>query len=135
MNLVERRNATRQTMERFAGHPFAWGEYDCGTMVISHLRLFGYDEVIGPGGWSTAIGLQRWLIRHGGSGAAALDGWIGARIDPARRIVGDILEMPAALSLGAFGIAIGNGRVLAYYEGLEGAAIIQPVQFLTAWRP
>ncbi len=43
--------------------------------------------------------------------------------------------MPAALAIGAFGIAIGNGRVLAYYEGLEGAAIIQPVQFLAAWRP
>ncbi len=73
MTLSERRNITRQTMDRFAGHPFAWGEYDCGTMVISHLRQFGYGDVIGEGRWSTPLGLQRWLNRHGGSGGAALD--------------------------------------------------------------
>ncbi|SEI67998.1 hypothetical protein SAMN05518849_101535 [Sphingobium sp. AP50] len=134
MNLSDRRDATRQTMERFVGPAFAWGEHDCGVMVISHLRLFGY--AIEEGGWSTPLGLQRWLSRNGGSGPAFLDGLIGNRIAPAQRIVGDIVEMPAPLSfLGAFGIAMPNSRVLAYYEGAESAAIIQPSSFLAAWRP
>jgi hypothetical protein len=134
MNLADRRDAARQTLERFAGHPFTWGEYDCGVMVISHLRLLGYE--IADGGWTTPIGLQRWLTKQGGSGAACLDGWTGNRIEPARRIVGDIVQMPTAMEIfGAFGIALSNGRVLAYLDGMEGAAVIQPILFLAAWRP
>lgn len=134
MMLSERREATRQTLERFAGYPFAWGEYDCGRMVIHHLRLLGYQ--IDDGGWTTPMGLRRWLTKQGGTGAACLDGWTGNRIEPARRIVGDIVQMPTALEIiGAFGIALGNGRVLAYLDGIDGAAVIQPHQFLAAWRP
>lgn len=136
MDLEKRRNATRQTLDRFAGQPFAWGEFDCGKMVIAHLRLMGHRPLLGPGGsWKTPIGLQRFLRRHGGSGAACIDGWLPhSRIIPAQAIVGDIVEMPGDGLFGAFGISVGNGRILAYHEEAEGAAIIQPVQFLAAWR-
>ena len=136
MDLSKRRDATRQTVERFAGHPFAWGSFDCGKMVIAHLRLMGRRPVLGPGGsWKTAIGLQRFLRRHGGTGAACLDDWMpGSRIIPAQTIVGDIVELPGDSVGGTFGVCVGNGRVLAYFEDVEGAAILAPTQFLAAWR-
>ena len=130
MDLAARRDATRRTVERFAGHPFAWGQYDCGKMVIAHLRLMGRRPVLGPGGsWKTIA------RRHGGSGSACLDRWMpGSRIIPAQAIIGDIVEMPGEEPFGAFGVCVGNGRVLAYHEDAEGAAIIQPGQYLAAWR-
>ena len=136
MDLAARRDATRRTLERFAGHPFAWGQYDCGKMVIAHLRLMGRRPVLGPGGsWKTMAGALRFARRHGGSGSACLDGWMpGSRIIPAHAIIGDIVEMPGEEPFGAFGVCVGNGRVLAYHEDAEGAAIIQPGQYVAAWR-
>ena len=136
MDLAARRDATRRTVERFAGHPFAWGQYDCGKMVIAHLRLMGRRPVLGPGGsWKTMAGAHRFARRHGGSGSACLDGWMpGSRIIPAHAIIGDIVEMPGEEPFGAFGVCVGNGRVLAYHEDAEGAAIIQPGQYVAAWR-
>ncbi|MGW8202973.1 DUF6950 family protein [Sphingomonas bisphenolicum] len=136
MDLLKRRDATSKTVERFAGHPFAWGQYDCGKMVIAHLRLMGRRPVLGPGGsWKTMAGAHRFARRHGGTGAACLDGWLPhARIVPAQAIIGDIVEMPGEEPFGAFGVCVGNGRVLAYHEDAEGAAIIQPVEYLAAWR-
>ncbi|MAN12108.1 MAG: hypothetical protein CMN63_06805 [Sphingobium sp.] len=136
MDLAARRDATRRTVERFAGHPFAWGQYDCGKMVIAHLRLMGRRPVLGPGGsWKSAVGLARFLRRHGGSGAACLDEWMPhSRIIPAQAIIGDVVEMPGDSVGGTFGVCVGNGRVLAYHEDAEAAAIIQPGQYLAAWR-
>ena len=136
MDLAARRDATRRTVERFAGHPFAWGQYDCGKMVIAHLRMMGRRPVLGPGGsWKSAVGLARFLRRHGGSGAACLDEWMPhSRIIPAQAIIGDVVEMPGDSVGGTFGVCVGNGRVLAYHEDAEAAAIIQPGQYLAAWR-
>jgi hypothetical protein len=35
---------------------------------------------------------------------------------------------------GALAMAVGNGRVLSYHEDLDGADIVQPIQYLAAWR-
>lgn len=135
MILIERRDATLRTMERFVGPAFDWGKYDCGKMLIAHLREMGHRPRIGAGGtWKTPLGLKRFLASHGGSGAACLDGWGLMRIAPAMAIVGDILEMPGEPPFGAFGICVGNARVMAYHEDTEGAAIIQPTDYVAAWR-
>ena len=135
MNILERRDATQRTMDRFVGRPFAWGKYDCGKMLISHLREMNHRPTIGVGGtWCTPLGLKRFLARKGGSGAACLDGWGLPRIAPAEAWIGDVIEMPGEPPFGAFGVSIGNGRALAYYEEAEGAAVIQPLQFIAAWR-
>lgn len=136
MNLNKRRDATQQTLNRFVGQPFAIGRFDCGKMVISHLRAMGRRPRIGPGGtWQSMMGLHRFLRRHGGSGAACLDGWLPhSRISGASAIIGDIVQIPGEEPVGAFGVCVGNGRVLAYHEDAEGAAIIQPLQYLSAWR-
>lgn len=133
--MVKRAEATRATLDRYAGKPLIFGKDDCGKMLISHLREMGHRPLIGPGGtWKSLLGLRRFLARHGGSGADCLDQWGLLRITPASAVVGDIIEMPGEPPFGAFGVCLGNGRVLAWHEDAEGAAVIQPLQYVAAWR-
>ena len=134
MNLSERRDAVEATLARFAGRPFAFGVCDCGLMVIAHLKAMGWPIRTG-GTWKTALGLKRFLRRHGGSGAACIDGWGVPRIAPAMALIGDVVELPGETEFGSFGVAIGNGRVLAFHQDVDGAAILQPNDPpLAAWR-
>lgn len=134
MNLAERRDATAKTLEAFAGKDFAFGQCDCGLMVIAHLKAMGWNIKTG-GAWKTALGLKRFLRRHGGTGSACIDGWGVPRIPPAAAVIGDIVEMEGETEFGSFGVAVGNGRVLAFHQDVIGAAIIQPVSPpLAAWR-
>ena len=130
---MDRVSITQKTLEKFVGRSFEFGKYDCGLMVVSHIKAMGWKIRTG-GTWSTAVGLQRFLRRHGGTGAACIDGWGIPRITPAMSIVGDVVELPGEPPFGAFGICLGNGRVLAYHEDVEGAAVIQPTEYVTAWR-
>jgi hypothetical protein len=56
------------------------------------------------------------------------------RIAPAEAIVGDLLMLPGVDRLGGLAIALGNGRVVAYHEDVAAAAVLQPLQYLAAWR-
>lgn len=135
MNLQERRDATEGTANRFLGHAFAFGRYDCGKMLIAHLRNMRHRPTIGPGGtWTSALGLKRFLARHGGSGAACLDGWGLIRIPPAAALIGDIVQVPGETEFGAFGISGGNGLLLGYHQDVEGVAWLRPSAFIAAWR-
>lgn len=135
MNLAERAEVTRSTLDRFAGKPFEFGVCDCGLLVISHLKAMGWKIRTG-GTWKSALALKRFLRRHGGTGAACIDGWGLPRIAPAMAIVGDIVEMQGETEFGSFGVCVGNGRVMAFHEDAEGVAIIQPtgLPILSAWR-
>lgn len=134
MGLVERVNAVNATIEGFAGRPFAFGDCDCGKMVIAHLKAMGWTIKTG-GTWTSTLGLKRFLRRHGGSGAACIDGWGVPRIPPAAAIVGDIVELRDEGDLGAFGVVVGNGRILAFHEDAPGAAVLQPIEPpIAAWR-
>jgi hypothetical protein len=135
VNLVERRDITERSIAAFAGKPLAHGSIDCGKLVIRHLRNMGHRPLIGPGGtWRNKAGLLRFLRRHGGSGAACLDGWGLPRIPPAAAIIGDILELPGEPPFSAFGIATGNGSVAAYHEDSDLLVYQRPSQFIAAWR-
>jgi len=134
MNLVERVEITNATLAQFVGQPFAFGACDCGLMVIRHLKAMGWTIRTG-GTWKTATALKRFLKRHGGSGAACIDSWGLPRIAPAAAIVGDIVEIQGVPPFGAFGICVGNGRIMAFHEDAEGVAILQPVEPpIAAWR-
>lgn len=134
MNLAERAEITRATLDRFAGKPFAFGSCDCGLIVISHLKAMGWPIRTG-GTWKSAVALKRFLNRHGGTGAACIDGWGLPRIPPAMAIVGDLIELEGEPPFGAFGVCLGNGRVMAFHEDAEGVAVLQPTTPpLTAWR-
>lgn len=134
MNLAERADITRATLERFAGRPFAFGSCDCGLIVIAHLKAMGWPIRTG-GTWKSAVALKRFLNRHGGTGAACIDSWGLARIPPAMAIVGDLVEIEGEPPFGAFGVCLGNGRVMAFHEDVDGVAVLQPTKPpLAAWR-
>ena len=140
MTLDEVARLTTDTRNRFAGAVLDYFDNDCGKMVIFHLKLFPrWLPVIGPAGqWRSARGLYKFLKRNGGSGAAVIDGWGVPRIDRARAMMGDIVEMPGEPPMGAFGVVMGNGAVLAWTEheaAQDTAAILRPSEILTAWRP
>jgi hypothetical protein len=126
-----------RTWKKFDGHPFAWGKYDCGKLIISHLREMGHRPAIGAeGSWKSLQGVRRFLARHGGTGGACLDGWGLMRIAPANVLLGDIVELPGEPPFGAFGVALdnGRGRLMGYHEEADGLCAMQGVQFLSAWR-
>lgn len=132
-NLLERQTLVDAVLAEFGPHPFKWGEHDCGKMIIWHLRNAS-RPVMADGTWLSQRGLIKWLKRNGGDGATCLDGWGLERIPSARVLPGDIVEIDGSDSpTGAFGIVLGNGRVIAYHEAVETLAVIQPAHLKAAW--
>lgn len=135
--LLEVRTAAAQaTLSRFLDQPFQWGKNDCGRLVAFHLRKLGYPVKLAKAGtYASALGARRALQRLGFSSLhEAVDSYGLARIPPAAAIIGDIIALPSDDGVGALGVALGNGRVLAYHQDAEGAVVIQPTEYVTAWR-
>ena len=134
--MVARVAAAQATLDRFKDAPFALGKNDCARMVAFHLRKLGVAvKLAKAGSYSSALGGRRALKRLGfGSLAEAVDAHGLLRIPPAAAAVGDLLELPAEDSFGALGVALGNGRVLAYHQDATGAVVVQPLEYVAAWR-
>lgn len=135
LDLNQRAKVTQETLDSFIAHDFQWGKYDCGKMMIYQVRAMGHKISTG-GTWDSPLALARFLRRHGGSGAACLDGWGLLRIPAAMVVVGDVVELAGGEPpFGAFGVYVGNGRVMAYHEDVAGLAILQPTEpYVAAWR-
>jgi hypothetical protein len=58
------------------------------------------------------------------------------RIAPAAAWPGDLIEIPAEERnpLGCFMVALTNGRAVGYVDGAIGAAVLQPLEYVAAWR-
>jgi hypothetical protein len=137
IEMVRRQKAAQATVNRFKGAPFAYGRNDCVRMAVFVLRQMGHRPHLGRAGtYSSARGAVRALKRAGfASLAEAMDGQHLARIAPAAALPGDLVMIPAEAPFdGALTVAVGNGRVLGYHQDLDGADILQPVQYLAAWR-
>ncbi|WP_407698081.1 DUF6950 family protein [Stakelama tenebrarum] len=133
--MVDRRDATRRTMDRFLGRPHALGSADCGKMGIFQLRQMGKRPRIGAGGtWKSRLGAVRFMNAHGGSMAACLDGWGLPRILPAEALIGDLIEMPGEAPFGAMVVYLGNQSALGWHEEAEGCAVLRVRHPLRAWR-
>jgi hypothetical protein len=87
------------------------GSYRSVNSALMALRARGYDSV-----------------------EAALDDMGLQRIAPAAAIVGDLLMLPGVDKLGGLAISLGNGRVVAYHEDVAAAAVLQPIEYVAAWR-
>lgn len=135
--LLQQRDAAQATLDRFCGVPLQWGRNDCAKMVIFHLRQLGISLSIAKAGrYSSPLGAMKALKRLGFDRLSeVLDDRGLARIVPAARIAGDIVELPSVDGPGALSIALGNGRILGYHESLQGADVLQPVEMVAAWRP
>ncbi|WP_342249387.1 DUF6950 family protein [Sphingomonas sp. OTU376] len=136
-SLVRRRDAAQQILDAWKARPLRLGTNDCVRMIAAHLRKLGYKVKLPPSGSYRTVASATKALRAAGfsSVGAALDDLGLERIAPAAAIIGDILELPAVDGLGAFAIALGNGRAAAYHEDVAGGVqVIQPLEYVDAWR-
>ncbi len=115
------------------------GESDCVRMFARHARKLGHQVRIPPArSYRTVKGALAKLEELGHESLpAAIDALGFERIAPAAAIVGDLLELPSEDGrLPALAIALGNGRAVAWHEGIPhgGADVLQPLELVTAWR-
>ncbi|MCG7350042.1 DUF6950 family protein [Sphingomonas sp. ACRSK] len=135
--LLRRQHAAQAAVDRFKGQPLAYGKNDCARLAAFVLRKMGHrPQLAKAGSYRTALGAARALQRSGFEDLAAAIDAIGLpRIAPAAAWVADLVLLPAEGPFGgALSVAVGNGRVLGYHEDVDGADILQPVQYLAAWR-
>ena len=137
IEMIRRQQAAQAAVDRFKGQPWQLGKNDCVRMAAFVLRKMGHRPQLGKAGsYTTGAGAMRALKRAGhDSLAGALDALGLERIAPAAARVADIVMIPGEAPLdGALTIAVGNGRVLGFHEGVGAAEILQPTQFTAAWR-
>ncbi|MCH7863261.1 MAG: hypothetical protein IH998_16750 [Proteobacteria bacterium] len=133
---IRRTNAAQATLDHWKTRPMQLGTSDCVRMTASHLRRLGHKvKLPASGSYRSVRSALKALNERGYSSLAdALDAMGLERIAPASAIVGDILMLPAEDKLGALVVALGNGRVVGYHEEAIGAAVLQPIEYVTAWR-
>lgn len=134
--LVRRRDATQATVDAWKGRKFRLGQADCVRLVADHLRRMGRRvRLPAKGSYGTLIGAQKALKARGYDDLpTALDSMGFVRVAPAAALPGDIIAIPSEHAIGCLMVAVGNGRALGFHEDVEGAEILQPVEYLGAWR-
>ncbi|WP_426041499.1 DUF6950 family protein [Brevundimonas sp. TWP2-3-4b1] len=133
--LIRRQLAAQACVERFAGRPYEPGSRDCAKLAAHVLHKLNRKVPFLKGvRWSSEAGGVRALKRLGFDNLLeAVDATGLSRIAPAAALVGDILALPTASSIGALSVAVGNGRVLGFIDGELAATIIQPSDYVAAW--
>lgn len=136
-DLEQRQAIAQAALKVFLGQPFQPGKHDCVRLAAFVLRQRGKRPGLARGGsYRSMIGAYRALRRAGFETLAdALDTMGLQRIPPAAALPCDIIMVPAEGPFdGALHVAVGNGRTIGYHDGLPCAEILQPVQFVAAWR-
>jgi hypothetical protein len=137
IEMIRRQQAAQAAVDRFKGQPWELGKNDCVRMAAFVLRKMGHRPQLGKAGsYKTGAGVILALKRAGyDSLSDALDALQLERIAPAAARVADIIMIPGEPTFGgALTIAVGNGRVLGFHEDVGRAEILQPVDFISAWR-
>lgn len=133
---LDRRVAAAQaTLDRFKNVPLRLGRNDCARMVAYHLRKLGHRVKLPPSGSNaSARSARREMAKLGYETLEqAMDAFRFERIAPTAAVAGDVIMLPAA-ELGALTVALGNGRVCGYHEDAAGAVVMQPIDWVAAWR-
>ena len=129
--------AAQQLLDDWRGRPIDWKKrHHCVRMLTDHLRRLKHKPPLAKAGHFTSpLGARQALKRLGVASVGEILDQMGfERIPPAAALVGDIIEIPGEPPFGAFTVALGNGRVLGWHEDIQGADVLQPVQFVAAWR-
>lgn len=132
-----RRDAAQATLDEFKEVPFRYGKRDCVRMAAAHLRRLGYKIKLPPADSyrSEKTALRALRDRGFASLVEAVDAHGLERIAPAAAVVGDIIAVPGEGGFGAaLHVALGNGRTVGYHQDLIGAGVLQPIEYVAAWR-
>lgn len=134
--LVRRVAAVEATIARFKDKPLTLGKDDCVRMAAFALRKQGVKaSLLKAGSYSSEAGARRVMVRLGyASLADALDSLGLPRIAPAMALPGDILSMRSPAGDVALVVAVGNGRVLGFWESAGVCTVFQPLEYDAAWR-
>lgn len=139
MNLPERVNLTQETINEFQGQDFKWGEYDCGLLAARHLDRLGIKTPYHNEDGEIAVsyrsesGAKKFLIKTGHrSMEAVIDGLGFERIAPASVLPGDLVALPGEGDWMALGVALSNGKALAFAFGVCQAGAASACEI--AWR-
>ena len=131
-----RSEAVQACIQRFAGKAYAPGKRDDVLMAAHLLHHLGIAVPTLKGcEWKCEASGLRLLKRKGfDSLHDAVDdlglqriGWGSARL-------GDLIALPSTCGVGALAVHTGNGTMLSYREGRDGAGIIRISHALFAWR-
>lgn len=135
-DLIRRRDAAQATIDRFHGKPLAYGRDDCVRMAVFCLRKLGVRvSLLKAGSYRSELGAARALRRTGfATLAEAVDAQGLPRIAPAMALPGDLVGLPAPNGQVGLAVAVGNGRVLAFWETAQACTVIQPLEYVCAWR-
>lgn len=135
--LIKRERAVAATLEAFGGKLLDFKSRDCVRMVKYSLHHRGLGVPLLKGlRYRTEEGAGRALEKLGLSG---LDDGVDraglTRIPPALAWIGDIVALPAPAPFAAsLMIYVGNGRLFGVAPGERRFAVIEPAEFLAAWR-
>lgn len=134
--LGRRVEAVEATIARFKDKPLKLGTDDCVRMAAFVLRKQGVKaSLLKAGTYSSEAGARRVMQRLGYKSVSdALDALGLPRIAPAMALPGDILSLPGADGDVALVVAVGNGRVLGFWEAVGVCAVFQPLEYGAAWR-
>lgn len=134
---VRRQQAASATIARFRAQPLAYGKNDCVRLGAFVLRKMGRKVQLAKAGTYQSVRSARRALDRAGFAtiADAIDAMGLQRIPPAAALPADLVLLPGE---GPFGgsltMAVGNGRVFGYHEDVVGADILQPLEFVAAWR-
>lgn len=134
---IRRQQVAQSAIARFRGIPLAFGTEDCARLATFVLYGMGHRSPLARARrYRTAAGAGRTMKRLGfASLIEAIDGIGLSRIPPAAALPADLVMLPSDdVFGGSLTVAVGNGRVLGYHEDLLGADILQPLEYLAAWR-
>jgi hypothetical protein len=128
--------AAQATLDRFKDAPLRLGRNDCARMVAFHLRKLGHRIKLPPSGsYASVRSARRELGKLGfDTLEQALDSFGFERIAPAEAVAGDVIMLPANTELGSLTVAMGNGRTCGWHEDAVGAVVLQPLEYVAAWR-
>lgn len=131
----KRAAAAQATLDKFKDRPFEFGKRDCAQLVKFHLRQLGCPiRCAKAGSYNSLLGARRALKRLGHADLLELMDASFARVPPAAALIGDLIAMPGEGELGALTVYVGNGRVLGYHQDALGATVLQPSEYVAAWR-
>ncbi len=133
--MVRRQKAVVATKGRFEGKAFAWGSVDCAKMAAFHLKQMGHKVRLSKAGqYTTALGAQAACRRMGGETLPEVMDALGfPRIAPAFAKMGDIVSFQSDHPIGALGIIVGNGNMMAFHESHDLPVIMSMNLIDAAW--
>lgn len=134
--MIARVAAAQATLDQWKGKPFKLGRADCVRVAASHLRRMGHRVKLPPAGsYGTPRSALKALKDRGfASLAEAMDGAGFDRIAPAAALPGDIVAIPGDMDIGCLTVAMSNGRVAGFHEDCVGVEVLQPTEYVAAWR-